>query len=315
MSLDNPVARDGNIVRPFGSMKAWLFAETPTSRHQALLGRLYVNWLHLRGSVAAITGLLIIVALILTAIFAPLLATDSPTAQDLMMRLQPPSAEHWFGTDEFGRDIYSRVIHGTRVTLYIVLLVGLTAGPVGLVIGCTAGALGGWVDVVLMRITDIVLAFPRLILALAFVAALGPSLEHAVLAITLTAWPAYTRIARAETLTIRNSDFIAAVRLAGASRTRIILKHIIPLCMPSLVVRATLDMAGVILIAAGLGFLGLGAQPPTPEWGAMLATGRQFLLGYWWVATMPGLAIFIVSMGFNLFGDGIRDVLDPRQRS
>ena len=165
-----------------------------------------------------------------------------------------------------------------------------------------------------MRITDIFLAFPRLVLALAFAAALGPGIENAVIAISLTAWPPYARIARAETVTIARSDFIAAVILQGASIWRILLRHIVPLCLSSVIVRLTLDMAGIILTAAGLGFLGLGAQPPTPEWGAMVSAGRDVILDQWWVATMPGLAIFIVSLGFNLLGDGLRDVFDPRQR-
>jgi peptide/nickel transport system permease protein len=181
-------------------------------------------------------------------------------------------------------------------------------------VGTTAGYFGGWVDTVLMRFTDVVLAFPRLILALAFVAALGPGIENAIIAIAITSWPPYARLARAETLTIRDSDFIAATRLQGASSTRIIWKHVVPLCMSSVIVRVTLDMAGIILTAAGLGFLGLGAQPPQPEWGAMIAGGRRFLIDQWWVATMPGIAIFIVSLGFNLLGDGLRDVLDPKGR-
>jgi peptide/nickel transport system permease protein len=179
-------------------------------------------------------------------------------------------------------------------------------------VGTVAGYLGGWADALLMRITDIFLAFPRLVLALAFVAALGAGIENAVLAISLTAWPPYARIARAETLTIRSADFINAIRLQGARPLRIITKHIWPLCISSLIVRVTLDMAGIILAAAGLGFLGLGAQPPSPEWGAMISEGRRFILDYWWVATMPGLAIFTVSLAFNLLGDGLRDVLDPK---
>ena len=163
-----------------------------------------------------------------------------------------------------------------------------------------------------MRITDIFLAFPKLILALAFVAALGPGIENAVIAIAITSWPPYARIARAETLTVRNSDYIAAVQLMGASPLRIVLRHIMPLCISSLIVRVTLDMAGIILTAAGLGFLGLGAQPPLPEWGAMIASGRRFILDQWWVAACPGVAILIVSLGFNLLGDGLRDALDPR---
>ncbi len=180
--------------------------------------------------------------------------------------------------------------------------------------GTVAGYTGGWLDVLLMRLTDIFLAFPKLILALAFVAALGAGIENAVLAIALTSWPPYARLARAETLTIRNSDYISAIRLQGAGPIRIITGHIWPLCISSLIVRVTLDMAGIILTAAGLGFLGLGAQPPLAEWGAMISSGRKYILDYWWVATMPGLAIFIVSLGFNLLGDGLRDVLDPKRQ-
>ncbi len=292
----------------------WLLADTPRSRGQARLGRLYISWLALRRNPLAVIGLAIVLLLLLMAALAPLLATHSPIAQDLTNRLQPPSAAHWLGTDELGRDIWSRIVHGSRLTLLIVVLVALTVGPFGLVIGTLAGYLGGWVDTLLMRLTDIFLAFPRLILALAFVAALGPGIENAVLAIAITLWPPYARLARAETLTIRGSDFIAAAQMQGASTPRIIVGHIAPLCLSSLIVRLTLDMAGIILTAAGLGFLGLGAQPPLPEWGAMISSGRGYVLDQWWLAAMPGLAIFIVSLGFNLLGDGLRDVLDPKQR-
>jgi peptide/nickel transport system permease protein len=294
------------------SARAWLLSDTPQSRAQARLGRLYGGWLAFTRNRLAMVGLGIVVALMLMALLAPLIATHHPFAQDLANRLQPPSAEHWFGTDQYGRDIWSRIVHGSRLTLYIVLLVALTAPVAGLLIGTVSGYLGGWTDIVLMRITDVFLAFPKLILALAFVSALGPGIENAVIAIAITSWPPYARIARAETMTIRNSDFISAVRLQGASPARIIAGHVVPLCTSSLIVRVTLDMAGIILTAAGLGFLGLGAQPPLPEWGAMISTGRQYLLDQWWVATLPGLAIFIVSLGFNLLGDGLRDVLDPK---
>jgi len=196
--------------------------------------------------------------------------------------------------------------------LQVVLLVAVIAAPLGLLVGTVAGYAGGWVDAVLMRITDIFLAFPKLVLALAFVAALGPGIGNAIIAIAITSWPPYARIARAETLTVRNSDYILAVQLMGASPWRIVLRHIMPLCISSLIVRVTLDMAGIILTAAGLGFLGLGAQPPLPEWGAMIASGRRFILDQWWVAAMPGFAILVVSLGFNLLGDGLRDALDPR---
>ena len=292
---------------------AWLTSDSPSSRLQAKCVQIYLGWLGLARNPLAMLGLAIVVVLVLAAIFAPLLAPADPIAQDLSRRLMPPGTPGFLlGSDELGRDILSRLLYGARITLYIVALVVITAPVFGLLVGTVAGYAGGWVDVVLMRMTDVFLAFPRLILALAFVAALGPGIENAVLAIALTSWPPYARIARAETLTIRNSDFIAAIRLQGASPLRIVVGHVMPLCISSVIVRVTLDMAGIILTAAGLGFLGLGAQPPLPEWGAMISTGRQFILDQWWVATVPGLAIFTVSLGFNLLGDGLRDALDPR---
>ena len=295
-------------------LRAWLLSDAPGSRLQAGAGAAYLAWRAFSRNVLAMAGLAIVLVLLAIAATAPELATHSPFAQDLAGRLKPPDASHWFGTDELGRDIYSRIVYGARITLTIVALVVILVAPAGLLVGTVAGYVGGAADTVLMRITDIFLAFPRLILALAFVAAIGPGIENAVIAIALTAWPPYARVARAETITIRASDFIAAARLQGASRARIIWRYVVPLCLPSVIVRVTLDMAGIILTAAGLGFLGLGAQPPSPEWGAMISAGRRFILDQWWVATMPGLAIFIVSLGFNLLGDGLRDVLDPKQR-
>jgi len=291
----------------------WLMSETPTSRRQAILGNAYRAVRAIVANPTALAGLVIVAVLVLMAVFAPLLALGkSPLDQDLAGRLAPPSAAHWFGTDELGRDIFARTLFGARVTLTIVLLVSVVVAPIGLAVGTVAGYLGGWVDTVLMRITDIFLAFPRLVLALAFAAALGPGIENAVIAISLTAWPAYARIARSETLAIAHSDFIQAVVLQGASTWRILFRHIVPLCLSSVIVRLTLDMAGIILTAAGLGFLGLGAQPPAAEWGAMVSSGRDVILDQWWVATIPGVAIFIVSLGFNLLGDGLRDVFDPK---
>lgn len=290
----------------------YLLTDSPESRRQAKLGQIYRKWLAFRRNPLAMVGLGIIVALLLVAAFAPLIATADPLAQNLDRRLLPPSGANFFGTDSLGRDIFSRIVYGTRVTLVIVLLVVVTVGPIGLLIGAASGYLGGWVDRLLMRMTDVFLAFPRLVLALAFVAALGPGLENAVIAIAITAWPPYARVARAETLIIRQQDYIAAIRLQGASQWRIVWKHVVPMCLPSLIVRTTLDMAGIILIAAGLGFLGLGAQPPIPEWGAMISAGREQIFDQWWVATFPGLAICVVALGFNLLGDGLRDVMDAR---
>jgi peptide/nickel transport system permease protein len=296
------------------STREWLLSDQPQSRRQAKLGQAYRTWSQLRRNKLAMVGLGIVLLLVFVAVFADLIAPFDPLqGGDLRTeRLLPPSMTHLMGTDDQARDIFSRIVHGSRLTLMVVALVALIATPIGLAVGTTAGYFGGWVDTVLMRITDIFLAFPRLILALAFVAALGPGIENAIIAIAITSWPPYARLARAETLTIRDADYIAAIRLQGARSPRIIWGHVVPLCMSSVIVRVTLDMAGIILTAAGLGFLGLGAQPPQPEWGAMIASGRRFLIDFWWVATMPGIAIFVVSLGFNLLGDGLRDVLDPK---
>lgn len=296
-----------------GTWRAWLLEPAPGSRMQARFGRWFRAWLSLQRNPLAMTGLVIVVLLLVLAAAAPLLADpQAATLQKLEDRLQPASAQYWFGTDELGRDIFARIVYGARITLTIVGLVSLIVVPVGLAIGLPAGYFGGWVDTVLMRITDIFLAFPRLVLALAFAAALGPGIENAVIAIALTAWPPYARLARAETLTRRQAEFIQAAELQGASHLRIIATQILPLCLPSVIIRLTLDMAGIILTAAGLGFLGLGAQPPAPEWGAMVSSGRGVLLDQWWVATIPGIAIFITSLGFNLLGDGLRDAGDSR---
>ena len=257
-------------------------------------------------------GFIILAILVLVAIFAPLIAPYDPAAQTLSDALQPPSLAHLAGTDEFGRDIFSRLVHGTRITIQTVLSVSVIVGPIGLVIGVVAGFFGGRTDAILMRATDIVLSFPSLILALAFAAALGAGLGTAIVAISLTAWPPIARLARAEALVVRNADYVAAARLYGASPLRILFLYIAPMCIPSVIVRLTLNMAGIILTAASLGFLGLGAQPPLPEWGAMISSGRKFMLDYWWVAVMPGIAILLTSLAFNIAGDTLRDLLDPR---
>ncbi|OAN76384.1 D-ala-D-ala transporter subunit [Jannaschia sp. EhC01] len=293
-------------------MRDWLLSDSPASRGQAASGRAYRITLDLLRNPLAVAGALIIAGLILTAIFAGVIAPDGPGGQFLDRRLQPPSSEHWFGTDQLGRDIFARVVHGAQITLQIVALVAIISAPLGLLIGAISGYFGGWIDRTLMGITDVFLSMPKLVLALAFAAALGPGIENAIIAIAITTWPAYARIARAETLTLRNSEFVAAVRLLGASHTRIITRHVLPLCTSSMIIRVTLDMAGIILTAAGLGFLGLGAQPPEPEWGAMISGGRSFIYDQWWVSTFPGFAIILVSLGFCFLGDGLRDVLDPK---
>ena len=301
----------GNTLKR-GKIKKWLLADTPSSAFQARAGRFWLGGTAFMKNRLAVMGLLMIAALVGIAVFAPVIAPCDPIETNIANRLAPLSLTHYMGTDEMGRDIFSRIIFGSRLTLYVIVLVAVIAAPVGILVGTVSGYFGGFIDTVLMRITDIFLAFPKLILALAFVAALGPGIENAIIAISITSWPPYARIARAETLTIRSCDFIKAVRLQGAGALRIITCHIMPLCLPSLIVRVTLDMAGIILTAAGLGFLGLGAQPPSPEWGAMTAGGRAYIIDHWWLITMPGTAIFIVSLAFNLLGDGLAEVLDPR---
>jgi len=271
----------------------------------------YVLW---RRNRLMVLGTSIVLGLLLVAALAPLLATHNPYEQILNDRLLAPSAKYWFGTDSLGRDIYSRVVYGARVTLTIALLVAAISTPLGMLMGIVAGYLGGLADEILMRLADVFLAFPRLILAIAFAAALGPGVENAIVAIAIAHWPSYARLARAETLNVKNNDYIQAMRVLGAGKARIMAGHILPLTLSSIIVRMSLDMGTIILTAAGLGFLGLGAQPPMPEWGLMVSDGRQFLVDQWWVSTLPGLAILVVVMGFNLLGDGIRDVLDPRQR-
>lgn len=295
-----------------GTLRAWLSDPAPRSPFQAQMQQFWLQWRRFCANHSALFGLLVLLVIIMAALFAPWLANQDIFAQDLTARLQPPSQTHWLGTDELGRDIYSRLLYGARITLYIAGLTALIITPLGLLIGTSAGYLGGWVDTVLMRLVDIFLAFPSLILALAFVAALGPGIENAIIAISLSSWPPIARLARAETLSIRKMDYLAAVRLQGASSWHIILRHVIPMCLPSVVVRVTLNMAAIILTAAGLGFLGLGAQAPSPEWGAMLASGREFMLNNGWIAAIPGLAILFTSLAFNLLGDGLRDVMDLR---
>ena len=291
---------------------AWLTTHSVGSPIQAWSQKVYFGGKEFARQPLAMFGFIVIALLLAVALAAPLLAPYDPLQQDLAKRLLPPGGDHLLGTDELGRDLLSRLIYGSRVSLYIIMLVTTILAPVGLTIGVIAGYFGGKIDTFLMRITDVFLAFPGLVLALAFVATLGASLDNAIIAIALTGWPGLARLARAETLVFRSHDFISVVRLQGGSHARVIFLNLMPLCLPSLVVRITLSMSSILLTAAGLGFLGLGAQPPTPEWGVMLSTGRRFMLDHWWLVTMPGCTILIVSLAFNLLGDGLRDILDPR---
>ena len=294
------------------TVASWLGAAEPSGAFQSVVQQAWQGSVRFARHPLGLLGLGVILLLVLTAAFAPAITAYDPAAQDMAQRLQPPSAVHLLGTDEFGRDMFARIVYGARTTLRVIALVTVIVGPVGILVGATAGYLGGWVDEVLMRVTDIFLSFPSLVLALGFAAALGPGITNAIIAISLTAWPPVARLARAESLALRRADFIAAVRMQGATRTRIILRHVVSMCLPSVIVRLTLSMAGIVLAAAGLGFLGLGAQPPLAEWGAMVSTGREFMLDSPWVVTAPGVAIAVVNLAFNLAGDALRDVLDPR---
>jgi peptide/nickel transport system permease protein len=261
---------------------------------------------------AALGGALVL-AWLLIALLAPLIAPYSPTAQKVTNRLKPPSAQHWFGTDELGRDVFSRVLHGARVSLPVALAVVAMTGTVGILLGSVAGYAGGLTDEVIMRVADAVLAFPSLILAIAITAALGPGLLNAALAIALVLWPEYARLVRSQVIALREMEFVSAATALGASPWRNLFAHILPNALPLMLVKISLDMGNAILLAASLSFVGLGAVPPTPEWGAMVAAGRHKFFE-WWIATFPGLAIFTAVVGFNFLGDGLRDLLDPRLR-
>jgi peptide/nickel transport system permease protein len=263
---------------------------------------------------SAVAGFVIIVAMVLMALSAPLLAPYNPVRISLADRLAPPSAAHWFGTDEIGRDLLSRVMYGARISLWIGIVVVLIAGGAGAVIGAVAGYLGRRVDNLIMRVMDVVLSFPPLVLAMALAAALGPSLDNAILAVAFVMIPKFARMVRGEALAVKEKQFIAAARASGAGSFWIIRHHVLPNCFSSVIVLGTLILGETILIAASLSFIGLGAQPPTPEWGAMISVGRKFLMDQWWYATFPGLFILVTVIGFNIFGDALRDVLDPRIR-
>ena len=262
----------------------------------------------------AIIGTVIIGLFIFIAVFAPLLTPYKPSVQDLPNKLQAPSWGHPFGTDQFGRDILCRILYGSRIAVKIIVIVTAISGFLGVTIGIIAGYFGGKMDEILMRITDMFLAFPRLILAMAFAAMLGPSLANVIIAISFVNWTPYARLARAEALKVKGQPYIESIRSMGASDLRIIFLHILPMTISPVLVQITLRMGTIIITAASLGFLGLGAQPPSPEWGVMVSDGRSFLIDQWWISTYPGIAIALVVLGFNLLGDGIRDMLDPRLR-
>jgi peptide/nickel transport system permease protein len=259
----------------------------------------------------AMVGATIIFIWAVVAIAAPIVAPYDALAQKIEDRLSPPSAKHFFGTDELGRDVFSRVVYGARISLPVGLLVILFATLVGALVGALAGYIGGLFDLLIMRLADITLAFPSIVLALAIAAALGPSLRNALIAMILVWWPEYARLMRGQVLSVKNDEYVQAARTLGASDTRILLRHIIPNTLAPIIVKASLDAGSAILTIAALSFIGLGAVPPTPEWGAMISMGR-FKFYQWWLTTFPGLAVLTVVLGFNFLGDGVRDAFDPR---
>ena len=246
------------------------------------------------------------------AILAPLLAPYDPLLQDLGSRLRPPSPEHWLGTDSLGRDIASRILYGARISLIIGVVVVASAGVVGTAIGLIAGYAGGLVDEALMRLTEVFLAFPALILAMAIAGALGPSLTNAIIAIAAVTWAVYARLTRGQILSVRQREFVEAARAIGASRVRIVWRHLLPNVLAPLMIQASFDLGSSIIAAAGLSFIGFGAQPPTPEWGVMISEGRNYISTQPWLSLFPGLAILLAVGSFNLLGDGLRDAFDPR---
>jgi peptide/nickel transport system permease protein len=275
-------------------------------------GRQAARALLRRGSVQI--GLAIVLAFLALTILVPLVAPYDPTDQDLSNALSAPSLDHLFGADQYGRDVLSRVLYGTRdALLAIVVADGIALGAGGLM-GLVAGFVGGAVDAAIMRIVDVLLAFPYLLLALIIVAALGPSLTNALIAIGIVYTPQYARLMRGQVLAVRTADYVRAARALGSSRRRLMLRHVLPNCFTPVLVLATLQAGSVVVETAGLAFLGLGAQPPAADWGAMLADGHDYFLSAWWIATFPGLAIFVVVLGFNLIGDALGDYSDPRRR-
>ena len=269
-------------------------------------------WYKLKQNKMTLVGIAILLLIVLLSIIVPILSPYDPNKVDLVNKFQAPSASHWFGTDEVGRDIFTRIFYGAILSLGLGILIIFIAAVLGTIIGCISGYLGGIVDTIIMRLVDMVLAFPSLILAMSLAAVLGPNIQNAMLAIAIVKVPVYIRLARAEALGLKEKLFVKSAETFGINKALIIMKHIIPNAISPVIIQATLDIGDTILLIATLGFLGLGAQPPTPEWGAMISVGWTYLLTYWWYPVFPGLFLFLAAGALNLIGDGIRDVLDPK---
>ena len=302
-----------------------------TKKHESKIKDIKHMLYLFRRSLLSMMGLILVLFVLLVAVFAPLLASQHPSFVEVTSergterieerwsinfdeKLLPPNSNHLFGTDDYGRDIFSMVVYGARTSLKICLLVVIVSTIIGVVLGSIAGYFGGKIDEIIMRVTDIFLSIPGLILALAVASALGRSIEHVMEALIFVWWPPYARIIRGQILSVRENQYVEAARSIGASSWRVLFKHVVPNSFSPLLVQITLDLGAVLLVAAGLSFIGVGATPGTAEWGLMISTGRMHMFHAWWYVTFPGLAIFITVLGFNLLGDGIRDVTDPRLR-
>lgn len=298
-------------AQPVGFWAQW------KEEHESFLRDIRLSLYLFSRSPLSVIGMVLVGAFFLIALIGPLIVSfpeDATGAVHMSQKLTAPDSQFYFGTDEMGRDVYTRVILGTRISLKIGLIIVCVAMGIGVPLGITAGFVGGWVNEVIMRITDIFLAIPGLILALAIIGALGPGITNSMIALSIVWWPGYVRLVQGKTLSLKEESFIEAARSVGAGKARIIFLHILPNCTSPIIIKASMDMGMAILAAAGLGFVGVGAQPPAPEWGAMISIARKFLPDWWWYATFPGLAIFITVLGFNLLGDGLRDILDPQSR-
>jgi peptide/nickel transport system permease protein len=296
---------------PIRPLAVWLEEHQSATRELRLYARIFAR------SASSMLGLVLVLAFLVLAAVGPFIVPypeDARGTVHLEQKLQPPGARHWFGTDEVGDDVYTRVVLGARVSLQVGLIITLMAAAIGVPLGVIAGYVGGFVGESIMRVTDLFLSVPGLVLALAIVGALGPGIVNAMIALSLVWWPGYVRLVQGKTLALRSEVFVEAARAVGTGRLRIIFVHILPNCLSPITVKASMDMGLAIVAAASLGFIGLGAQPPTPEWGAMISHGRNYLPTWWWYSTFPGLFIYLTVLGFNLLGDGLRDILDPKSR-
>jgi peptide/nickel transport system permease protein len=287
------------------------------AEHESLFRNIRLSVFLFSRSPLSVAGAIIVGAFFLMALIGPAIVPfpeDATGAVHMSQKLIEPNSQFWFGTDEMGRDVFTRVVLGTRVSLRISLIIVIVAMGIGVPLGITAGFVGGWVGEVIMRVTDVFLSIPGLILALAIIGALGPGITNSMIALSLVWWPGYVRLVQGKTLALKEESYIEAARSVGAGKARIIFLHILPNCTSPIIIKASMDMGLAILAAAGLGFIGVGAQPPLPEWGAMVSVARNYLPNWWWYALFPGLAIFITVLGFNLIGDGLRDILDPQSR-